>query len=85
MAVEALSGMFEKPVEELADSKLKVDIMDKTTYCNKRRVILLEDTAQNLAEGKSTAYLDPLYVTNSCCLGRWTFNVELTGSTGSGR
>lgn len=67
MAVEALSGMFEKPVEELADSKLKVDIMDKTTYCNKRRVILLEDTAQNLAEG------------------RWTFNVELTGLTGSGR
>jgi len=52
MAVEALSQMFEKPVNELANAKLKVDIMDKTSYCSKRRVILLEDTAQNLAEGK---------------------------------
>ena len=51
MAVEALSEMFEKPVEDLADSKLKVEIMDKTSYCNKRRVILLEDTADNLANG----------------------------------
>ncbi|TVY73537.1 E3 ubiquitin-protein ligase dbl4, partial [Lachnellula suecica] len=49
MAVEALSEMFEKPVTELADSKLKVEIMDKTSYCNKRRVILLADTADNLA------------------------------------
>lgn len=52
MAVEALSEMFEKPISELADPKLKVVIMDKTSYCNKRRVILLEDTAQNLAEGE---------------------------------
>jgi ariadne-1 len=51
MAVEALSEMFEKPVTELADSKLKVEIMDKTSYCNKRRVILLADTAENLANG----------------------------------
>jgi len=51
MAVEALSEMFEKPVTELADSKLKVEIMDKTSYCNKRRVILLADTADNLANG----------------------------------
>ncbi|KAK3346681.1 hypothetical protein B0T25DRAFT_461451 [Lasiosphaeria hispida] len=62
MAVEGLSEMFEKPVTELADPKLKVEIMDKTSYCNKRRIILLDDTAQNLADG------------------RWTFNVELTGS-----
>ncbi|KAK3985641.1 E3 ubiquitin-protein ligase dbl4 [Cladorrhinum sp. PSN332] len=54
MAVESLSEMFEKPVQDLADAKLKVDIMDKTSYCNKRRVILLDDTAQNLAEGKWT-------------------------------
>ncbi|KAL2151266.1 hypothetical protein VTH82DRAFT_6364 [Thermothelomyces myriococcoides] len=54
MAVEALSEMFEKPISELADPKLKVVIMDKTSYCNKRRVILLEDTAQNLLEGKWT-------------------------------
>ncbi|KAL2129477.1 hypothetical protein VTI74DRAFT_7686 [Chaetomium olivicolor] len=66
MAVEALSEMFERPITELADPKLKVEIMDKTSYCNKRRVILLDDTAQNLAEGK------------------WTFNVELTGSGANG-
>ncbi|KAK0749818.1 hypothetical protein B0T18DRAFT_437232 [Schizothecium vesticola] len=65
MAVENLSAMFERPVTELADSKLKVELMDKTSYCNKRRIILLEDTAQNLADG------------------RWTFNVELTGSAAS--
>jgi ariadne-1 len=51
MAVENLSEMFEKPVSELAD--LKVDILDKTAYCNKRRVILLSDTAENLKNGKS--------------------------------
>jgi ariadne-1 len=51
MAVEALSEMFEKTVSELADPKLKVEIMDKTAYCNKRRIILLEDTADNLANG----------------------------------
>ncbi|ROT35766.1 ariadne-1 [Sodiomyces alkalinus F11] len=51
MAVEALSEMFEKPVQELCDRKLKVVIMDKTSYCNKRRIILLDDTAENLANG----------------------------------
>ncbi|KAM0269644.1 hypothetical protein ACHAQH_009687 [Verticillium albo-atrum] len=51
MAVEALSEMFEKPVTDLADRKLKVDILDKTSYCNKRRIILLETTAENLASG----------------------------------
>lgn len=51
MAVEALSEMFEKPVQDLAQLKLKVEIMDKTSYCNKRRVILLADTADNLANG----------------------------------
>ncbi|KAF2101617.1 ankyrin repeat and IBR domain-containing protein 1 [Rhizodiscina lignyota] len=50
MAVENLSEMFEKPVDQLA--KLKVDMLDKTTYCNKRRVILLSDTADNLKAGK---------------------------------
>ncbi|KAJ5621807.1 hypothetical protein N7528_005039 [Penicillium herquei] len=50
MAVESLSEMFEKPVSELAE--LKVDILDKTAYCNKRRVILLTDTAENLKHGK---------------------------------
>lgn len=50
MAVESLSEMFEKPTTELA--ALKVDMMDKTSYCNKRRIILLDDTAQNLKTGK---------------------------------
>ena len=50
MAVENLSEMFEKPVPELAN--LKVDILDKTAYCNKRRVILLSDTAENLKDGE---------------------------------
>ncbi|KAK8113816.1 uncharacterized protein PG998_001693 [Apiospora kogelbergensis] len=58
MAVENLSEMFEKPISELADSKLKVDIMDKTSYCNKRRLILLQDTAENLEKGRWTFNVD---------------------------
>ena len=50
MAVENLSEMFTKPLAELAN--LKVDILDKTAYCNRRRVILLNDTAENLKKGK---------------------------------
>ncbi|KAI9824373.1 MAG: hypothetical protein M1819_000878 [Sarea resinae] len=50
MAVENLSEMFEKPTSELA--ALKVDMMDKTSYCNKRRIILLSDTAENLKNGQ---------------------------------
>ena len=53
MAVESLSAMFEKPVSELAG--LKVDILDKTAYCTKRRTILLSDTAENLKNGTSGA------------------------------
>ena len=49
MAVENLSEMFEKPVDQLQG--LKVDMMDKTSYCTKRRVILLNDTAENLRQG----------------------------------
>ncbi|KAI9735861.1 MAG: hypothetical protein M1834_001326 [Cirrosporium novae-zelandiae] len=49
LAVEDLSEMFEKPVAEL--SGLKVSILDKTAYCNKRRVIVLSDTAEILKKG----------------------------------
>ncbi|MCJ1391955.1 hypothetical protein MMC18_004822 [Xylographa bjoerkii] len=49
MAVENLSEMFEKQTSELAS--LKVDILDKTAYCTRRRVILLSDTAENLKAG----------------------------------
>ncbi|KAL9105224.1 MAG: hypothetical protein Q9227_009566, partial [Pyrenula ochraceoflavens] len=48
MAVESLSEMFEKPTPELKD--LKVDILDKTAYCTRRRIILLSDTAERLAK-----------------------------------
>jgi hypothetical protein len=36
-------------VSDLAN--LKVDILDKTSYCTKRRMILLSDTAENLKNG----------------------------------
>jgi ariadne-1 len=51
MAVENLSEMFEKPTHEL--SGLKVDMINKTAYCHKRRIILLSDTAENLRNGRS--------------------------------
>ena len=50
MAVENLSQMFEKPVAELGS--LKVEMLDKTAYCNRRREILLSDTAENLRKGQ---------------------------------
>ena len=59
MAVENLSEMFEKPVTELSNSKLKVDMMDKTAYCSKRRIILLDDTAKNLENCRSPPSIDP--------------------------
>ncbi|MCJ1312131.1 hypothetical protein MMC25_005805 [Agyrium rufum] len=50
MAVENLSEMFETDrAEKLA--QLKVDILDKTAYCKQRRIILLNDTAENLKNG----------------------------------
>lgn len=53
MAVEALSEMFEKPVPELSEPTMKQQIIDKTAYCSKRRLILLEYTADNLYQGKA--------------------------------
>jgi ariadne-1 len=55
MAVENLSEMFEKPIDQL--QTLKVDMMDKTSYCTKRRIILLNDTAENLKAGMCTLLL----------------------------
>jgi ariadne-1 len=49
MAVENLSEMFEKPIDQL--QTLKGDMLDKTAYCTKRRIILLNDTAENLKAG----------------------------------
>ncbi|KAK9238294.1 hypothetical protein V1525DRAFT_401629, partial [Lipomyces kononenkoae] len=50
MAVEQLSELFEKPIQELAG--LKVTVMDKTAYVNNRRQILLDDTARGLRDGR---------------------------------
>ncbi|KAI9816582.1 MAG: hypothetical protein M1827_001714 [Pycnora praestabilis] len=50
MAVENLSEMFEKPVGELAG--LKQNMINKTSYCDKRRVTLLSYTAENLKNGQ---------------------------------
>jgi len=50
LAVENLSEMFEKPIDKIKD--LKVEMMDKTAYCTKRRIILLSDTADKLKAGQ---------------------------------
>lgn len=50
LAVENLSEMFEKPTDQLAG--LKVDMLDRVAYVNKRRIILLDDTAENLKIGQ---------------------------------
>ena len=47
LAVENLSELFEKPTDQLGG--LKVEMMDKISYCSKRRVIVLDTTAQTLA------------------------------------
>jgi len=49
--------MFEKPIDQL--QTLKVDMMDKTSYCTKRRIILLNDTAENLKAGTSISLQEP--------------------------
>ncbi|KAK9470935.1 uncharacterized protein V1510DRAFT_398175 [Dipodascopsis tothii] len=50
MAVEQLSELFERPMQELAENKVLV--MDKTAYVANRRLVLLEDTARGLLEGR---------------------------------
>lgn len=69
MAVENLSEMFEKPIEQL--QSLKVDMMDKTSYCTKRRIILLNDTAENLKAGmlQHLRYLEHIANINDRQLG----------------
>jgi len=49
LAVENLSEMFEKPTDQLAGKK--VEILDKTAYCFKRKNILLNTTADELKAG----------------------------------
>jgi ariadne-1 len=68
--------MFEKPIDQLKD--LKVDILDKTSYCTKRRIIVLNDTAENLKLGKNSSRI-PSALTESLLMstGTWKFNVDL--------
>jgi hypothetical protein len=78
LAVENLSEMFEKPPEQLAE--LKVDMMDKTAYCAKRRIVLLSDTAENLRRGKSgIVMMDEFGETRADfgTLGEWKFTVDV--------
>lgn len=75
LAVESLSEMFEKPINELAN--LKVDILDKTAYCNKRRVILLSFTAENLKNGKRQIGISTEPSIANGATGDWEFNVQL--------
>ncbi|KXL45069.1 hypothetical protein M433DRAFT_77944 [Acidomyces richmondensis BFW] len=79
LAVENLSEMFERPTDQL--SKLKVEMMDKTTYCMRRRVILLDETAKDLKAGKSSC-LDSLISRDLLMIGgcteKWEFNVDLS-------
>lgn len=51
--------MFEKQPDQLAG--LKVQMMDKTAYCNQRHIILLDDTAKNLKEGKLSIFITPFW------------------------
>jgi len=74
MAVENLSEMFEKPTNEL--SGMKRDILDKTAYCQKRRVILLSDTAENLRNGK-ILHQETLPRSLLIFVGVWKFIVDL--------
>lgn len=87
MAVENLSEMFEKPIQELSDSNLKVDIMDRTSYCNKRRLILLEDTADNLAKCEwffnNQLVSVPLALLTDLSSVKWTFNQDLLSNSPS--
>ena len=66
MAVESLSEMFEKPTADLAD--LKVDMMDKTAYCKKRRTILLSDTAESLRTSESFYTFSSFWVCVCVCV-----------------
>ncbi|KAL2914277.1 hypothetical protein HK105_206223 [Polyrhizophydium stewartii] len=52
MAVEALSGLLEQPIDPSTVSKTKQLVLDKTVYVASRREILLKDTCRGLIEGR---------------------------------
>jgi hypothetical protein len=51
-ATENLSELCEKPVEIIQEQNLKQVILDKAVYVKQRQLVLLEDTAKGLAEGR---------------------------------
>jgi ariadne-1 len=51
-ATENLSELCEKPVEIIQEQSLKQVILDKAVYVKQRQLVLLEDTAKGLAEGR---------------------------------
>jgi hypothetical protein len=67
--------MFEKPTDQLA--ALKIDMLDKTTYCTQRRNILLDDTAKNLKDGKRAPKASRLRTRADANAGNWEFIVDL--------
>ena len=75
LATENLSELFEKPVSELPDRKL--DILNKTGYCNSRRVILLSATAESLKKGKFERNQERGSYKANTRTGKWEFNTEL--------
>ena len=50
IATENLNGALERDIKDLAASK--VEILDLTSYCRKRRHVLLNETAKSLKKGK---------------------------------
>ena len=46
MAVEALSGLLETNITSENAASLRQQVLDKTEYVNRRREVLLADTAQ---------------------------------------
>ncbi|RKP34384.1 hypothetical protein BJ085DRAFT_21418 [Dimargaris cristalligena] len=52
MATEQLSGLLERPLERKSIPALRQQILDKTAYVASRRQILLDDTAEGLADGR---------------------------------
>jgi ariadne-1 len=52
MAVEALSGMLETDISAENAADLRFKVLDKTEYVNRRREVLLTDTAQGHLENR---------------------------------
>jgi ariadne-1 len=52
MAVESLSELLETPINQQNAAEIRSKVLDKTDYVNRRRVVLLSDTASGHSEGR---------------------------------